>query len=365
MTTELKPPAPSVAPSTSVVARMGSSLTSGRAARFVMEYGILFVLVGLFIGISVAVPSFATRDSLLSLLQQWAPVGIMAMAGTFVLIAGGFDFSVAGVMAFGVTLSAGFSDSMGVPLAFLVVLGLCTCIGVLNGLVITIARVNAFIATLAMGLIIRGVALQYSGGKPLVEVGDGYDIIGGDKIGGVFPWAGVFLIVALVLGGIVLARSVYGRSVYAIGGNQQAARLSGIRVNRLLVATYALSGLAAGLAGLLFGSRLGLGQADVGIGFEIDVITAIVIGGTAIGGGSGAMWRTAVGVGILAVLQNGFDALQVPPNNQVIIKGAILIVAVAWDEYVRRRRAALSVAASHASPPSPEAAAAPSETKSS
>ena len=117
--------------------------------------------------------------------------------------------------------------------------------------------------------------------------------------------------------------------------------MSGIRVNLVVIATYALSGLAAGLAGLLFGSRLGLGQADVGVGFEIDVVTIIVIGGTAIGGGSGAMWRTAVGLGILAVLQNGLDALQVNPNTQVIIKGLILVAAVAWDEYVKRQRRAL------------------------
>jgi ribose transport system permease protein len=310
--------------------------------RFLMQYGILLVLVGLFIGISVEVPRFASSTSFTNLLQQWAPIGIMAMAGTFVLIVGGFDFSVAGVMAFAVTISAGFSGDIGVTAAFLITLVICLCIGVVNGLVITKLHVNAFIATIAVGLVMRGIALQYSKGEPIVDVGDGYNIIGGDRIADVFPWAALILIIAFVIGAIVLHRSVYGRSVYAIGSNRHAARLSGIRVNRIVIATYALSGLAAGLAGVLFGSRLGLGQADVGVGFEIDVVTAIVIGGTAIGGGSGAMWRTAVGLGILAVLQNGLDALQVNPNTQVIIKGLILVAAVAWDEYVKRRRAALS-----------------------
>jgi ribose transport system permease protein len=344
-----------------VLPRVGDSLIGSRAVRLFMDYGVLLILVGLFAGITIAEPSFGNRAALFNLLQQWAPVGIMAMAGTFVLIAGGFDFSVAGVMAFAVTLSAGFSHTMGTPLAFLVVMAMCTVIGSLNGLLITKTRVNAFIATLAMGLVFRGVAQEYSGGKPLVDVGSGYDVLGG-KIGDEFPYAGIFLIVALAAGGIVLARSVYGRSVYAIGGNPQAARLSGISVNKVLIATYALSGLSAGVAGILFGSRLGLGQADVAGGFEIDVVTAIVIGGTAIGGGSGAMWRTAVGVGVLAVLDNGLDAVQVQPNKQTIIKGLVLIAAVAWDVFVRRRRAALNLAESHAAALASQAAAQPTST---
>jgi ribose transport system permease protein len=114
-------------------------------------------------------------------------------------------------------------------------------------------------------------------------------------------------------------------------------------VNRILIATYGLSGLAAAVAGILFASRLGLGQGDVGLDIEIDVIIAIVIGGTAIGGGSGAMWRTAVGLGIVAVMTNGFDALQISSNTQVVVKGAVLIAAVTWDEIVKRRRARASV----------------------
>jgi ribose/xylose/arabinose/galactoside ABC-type transport system permease subunit len=314
-----------------------------RAVRLLENYGIILVLIGLFAGISISEPSFATWGSISNMLQQYAPVGIMAMAGTFVIIAGGFDFSVGGVYAFAATLSAGIAqhDPLGVAYGATLAMGLG--VGLANGIIVTSTRVNPFIATIGMGQIFRGVALIYSGGKPLIPTVAGFGLIGGGFIGS-FPIAGIFLIGLYVIGAIVLHRTVYGRSLYAVGGNAEAARLSGLRVNTLLIATYGLSGLAAAMAGMLFASRLGLGQGDVGFGIEIDVIIAIVIGGTAIGGGSGAMWRTAVGLGIVAVMTNGFDALQISSNTQVVVKGAVLIAAVTLDEVIKRRRAAATVA---------------------
>jgi ribose transport system permease protein len=312
--------------------------------RLLETYGIILIFLGLFAGISIAEPSFASWTSILNMLQQYAPVGIMAMAGTFVIIAGGFDLSVGGVYAFAATLSAGLAQHHSLAAAYVATLAMGLGVGLANGLIVTTTRVNPFIATIGMGQIFRGVALIYSKGQPLIPTAAGFSVVGGGFLGDrAFPNAGIFLIGLFVIGAIVLHRTVYGRSVFAIGGNAEAARLSGIPVNRVLIATYGLSGLAAAVAGILFASRLGLGQGDVGIDIEIDVIIAIVIGGTAIGGGSGAMWRTAVGRGIVAVMTNGFDALQISSNTQVVVKGAVLIAAVAWDEIVKRRRARASV----------------------
>jgi ribose transport system permease protein len=149
----------------------------------------------------------------------------------------------------------------------------------------------------------------------------------------------VLLVAGLVIGGFVLARSVYGRAVYAVGGNEESARLSGLPTRAVRASTYVLTGVCAALAGVIIASRLGSGQADVGTNIELDVITVVVVGGTALAGGEGAIWRTAVGIGILAVLSNSFDRLQVSPFWQLVIKGGIIVFAIAADSYGKRRAA--------------------------
>jgi ribose transport system permease protein len=307
------------------------------ARRLLQEYGLILVLVVLVAGVAIREPSFVEGQSLLNLLQQWAPVGIMAVAGTYVIISGGFDFSVGGIFALGACLSAGLAEKLPVTVAFAAALAAGLLIGITNGLVITKARVNPFIATLGMGQIARGIALVYTGAVPYVVERDSFAFLGTNEVGP-FAISTIIMLTAFVVGGFVLARTVYGRTTYAIGGNREAARLSGIKVDRHLVTVYAMSGLSAALAGALVASRLGTGQADSGTGIEFDVVIAIVLGGTAISGGFGAMWRTGVGLGLLAVMQNGFDSLQINPFYQVVIKGTVLIVAVAWDEYVRRQK---------------------------
>jgi len=300
------------------------------------EYGLVLVLVVLVAVVAIRQPSFVEGQSLLNLLEQWAPVGIMAVAGTYVIISGGFDFSVGGNFALATVCFAGFAGHMPVGVAFVAALAVGLVLGTINGVVITKLRVNPFIATLAMGQIAHGIGLVYTDGTPFIVDRDSFAAFGLDEIGP-FVIPSVTMILAFLVGGFVLSRTIYGRSMYAIGGNREAARLSGIKVNRRLITAYAISGLAAGLAGAFMASRLGTGQADASAGIEFDVVIAIVLGGTAISGGFGAMWRTAVGLGLLAVMQNGFDSLQINPFYQVVIKGVVLIIAVAWDEYVRRR----------------------------
>jgi ribose transport system permease protein len=311
---------------------------TGAVARdLFQEYGLILVLVVLVAFVAIREPSFIEGQSLLNLLQQWAPIGLMAIAGTYVIISGGFDLSVGGVYALAAVVSAGLAEHTSVVIALIGALMAGLAVGIANGLVVTKAKVNPFIATLGVGQIARGLALVITSAVPIVIDRDSFTILGTNKIGP-FAISSVILLVGFLVGGLYLARSVYGRKIYAIGGNAEASRLSGIKVDRTLIAAYALSGLAAGLAGAIVASRLGTGQADIGAGIEFDVIIAIVLGGNAISGGVGAIWRTAVGLGLLAVMQNGFDSLQINPFIQVVIKGAILILAVTWDEYIRRHK---------------------------
>ena len=322
--------------STEPLAARPAQRLSAIARRTLQEYGLVLVLVVLVAVVAIRQPSFVEGQSLLNLLEQWAPVGIMAVAGTYVIISGGFDFSVGGIFALATVCFAGLAGHMPVGAAFIAALAAGLLLGTINGIVITKLRVNAFIATLAMGQIAHGIGLVYTDGTPFIVERDSFAAFGLTEIGP-FVIPSVVMILAFLIGGFILSRTTYGRSIYAIGGNREAARLSGIKVNRRLITAYAISGLAAALAGTFMASRLGTGQADASAGIEFDVIIAIVLGGTAISGGIGTMWRTAVGLGLLAVMQNGFDSLQINPFYQVVIKGAVLIIAVAWDEYTRQR----------------------------
>jgi len=315
-----------------------------KALNLLQGYGILLLLAALVAAVAIGEPAFLTSRNLLNLLQQWAPIGIMAMAGTFVMIGGGFDLSVGGIFVLAGVMFAGLTRDglfeFGVPVALIVGLGL----GIANGLIITRAGVNAFIATIGMGQVARGLALIYSGAAPIILTDNAaFGVLGQSRVGQL-AWSAVILVGLFLIGGAVLSRSVYGRTVYAVGGNPAASRLSGIAVERVLVGTYAISGIAAALAGMIFFSRLGISQADAAVLIEVDVIIAIVLGGTAVGGGVGAMWRTAVGVAILAVMENGFDTLNLGSFYQDVIKGSILVAAVAWDVWSRRRKGAAAAA---------------------
>lgn len=307
------------------------------ASNFLLKYGMVAVLVVMVI-VTIALDStFLDGSNLLNLLLQWAPVGLMAIGMTYVIISGGFDLSVGGIYAGAAVLYAAMANE-GIPIAICVLLVLLAGIGAgaVNGGIITRLDVNPFVATLGMGFILRGLALVLTSAAPIVVADQGFQAIGAGKWGSL-PIPGVALVIALLLFGFILARTVYGRSIYAIGGGDEAARLSGLRTRALRASTYMISGFMAALAGTIIAARLGSGQADIGANIELDVITVVVVGGTALTGGEGAMWRTAVGIGILAVLGNAFDRLQVDTFWQLVIKGAIIVVAIAVDSYTKRR----------------------------
>jgi ribose transport system permease protein len=307
-----------------------------RGPQWIFRYGMVIGLVALIVVTAALDSSFLQVNNLLNLLRQWAPPGLMAVGMTFVIISGGFDLSVGGTYAAAAVLSAALALVMPIPAAVLLAVLMGSGVGLVNGVVITRLEVNPFVATLGMGFIVTGLTEVISNAHPIMVEDPAFQILGGGDFLGI-PIPGILLIIALLIGGVVLARSVYGRYVYAIGGGDEASRLTGLRTRSVRTLAYVITGALAALAGCVIASQLGEGQGDIGINVELGVITIVIVGGNAVSGGEGAMWRTATGIGILAILGNAFDHLQVSTFWQEVIEGCIIIAALAIDSYGKRR----------------------------
>ena len=300
------------------------------------DYAVLLTFVSLFVALSIASPAFLTTRNLLNILDQSAPVGIIACAATLVIIAGGFDLSAGAIFALAGVVAAKVANAVDPATGMLVALLVATVLGLCNGLLVSGFQINPFVATLATGMMIRGLAVVITSGFLVTVADERYTIIGREAFLGVKYSVWLFVAFAAICG-FLLSRTKFGRHVYAVGGNAEAARLSGIRVGWVKALTFAISGIAAGLAGLIASSRVSTGQADAGGLIELTAIAAVVIGGTSIAGGEGAIWRTVVGILLLALIGNGFNMLRVEPFYQDIVKGAIIVVAVAIDAWSKRR----------------------------
>ncbi|MGH8927623.1 MAG: ABC transporter permease [Acidimicrobiia bacterium] len=310
---------------------------SGRRLRIsvLRDYGIVVSFVILFGVLSLSSPVFLSGRNLLNIVDQQAAIGIIACGGTLVLIAGGLDLSTAAIFALSGIIGASTVADLGVgpamALAVLAAIGL----GTINGLLATVGRINAIIATLATGIMIRGIAIATTGGQ-LVRVDDeAYAVLGRGSMLGIKYSVWMFLAIILVTG-FLLRFTPFGRYVFAAGGNSEAARLAGVKVRLVRATTFAISGLTAGLSGILISSKVATGQPDAGQGMEISAIAAIVIGGTSIVGGEGAIWRTVLGLMLLALIRNGFNLLNIDTIFQQIFQGGIILAAVAVDAWARR-----------------------------
>jgi ribose transport system permease protein len=306
----------------------------------IRDYGVVIAFVLLFIVLSLTSSAFFTWGNLKNLAFQTAPLGIMAVGGTFVFIAGGFDLSVGAVSGFAAIVAGKVFINTGLGVWPSLILGMLVGLGcgLGNGLLVTLGRVNAFIATLATSIIIYGFAQVLTHGNLVTIDAPAWGDLGLGKALGigipVFVWLGFALV-----GGFLLSRTAFGRYVYATGGNAEAARLAGVRVNVIRVITFSISGLSAGIAGVILFSEVGTAQWNANSGIEFDAITAIVLGGVSILGGEGAIWRTILGVLLLALIGNGFNLLNVNPTYQQIFQGGIILLAVAIDAWARRTRA--------------------------
>lgn len=328
---------PSVDPEHSLTVTASRRAALRRIRDWTSRYAILVSVVVLFVVLSFASSSFLTKDNLLNILDQQAALGIIACGVTLAVIGGGFDLSVGAVYAIAGILAAKVGASVSPTLGLICGVGVGLGLGMVNGVVVTAGRIQSFVATLAASIIIRGVALVITGGFVIsvTDVSFG-DVGNGDILGIHTPiW---FLAAFVAATWFLLARTTLGRYIYAVGGNAEAARLSGIRVNLIRFITFAISGLGAGLAGMIDVSRVSSGQAGIGNGLELTALAAVAVGGSSITGGEGAVWRTVLGVFLLALINNGFNLLGIDPTYQQVMQGSLIILAIALDAWTRRRR---------------------------
>jgi ribose transport system permease protein len=298
-------------------------------------YGILISFVILVTAVALWTPSYATQTNIFNLLSHWAPAGIKAVAMTFVVLTGGLDLSIAAGFSLCAVTAAGVGQHSDPTIAFLAALLVGLAIGLGNGILVAGIGINPFITTVGTGFILSGIALVVTGNIAYVVESPDFGTLGAGRWHG-FPYSGMILVLCLVIGGLALAKTVYGQSIYAVGGNLEASRLSGIRVRTTIASAYFLSGLSMGIAGIITASQLNSAQANINPDIVFDVITIVVVGGTSLAGGFGSMWRTAVGLGIVATISNAFSLADVNPFYQDIVKGCIIVGALALDVYARR-----------------------------
>jgi ribose transport system permease protein len=313
---------------------------SGRRlkAEHVRDYGIVVFVIGIFIYFSVASPVFLTSGNLLNLVYANAVVGIPACAVTLTVIAGNFDLSLGSIFTLAEVLCAWAAVHWGVWWCFPVAIVAGAAMGLANGVIITKLRVNAFLATLATAAAFGGIALGVSGGFEIIPSSTVFTFIGQSKVAGIQYPDLIFLVVAILLQ-LVIAYTVFGRHLYGVGGNRDAARLSGLKVDRIVITTFIVTGAACGIAGLIDASTTGQGAATSVLGgnLALDAIAGVALGGTSIFGGIGSVWRTVVGVLMLGMITNGFNLLGVADYWQQIVRGLLIIGAVAIGSMIERR----------------------------
>lgn len=299
----------------------------------IQRLGPLLGLLLIIIIISFMSPSFLTATNIFNVLRQVSISALIAFGMTFVILTGGIDLSVGSTLALTGAISAGLlAGGMNPLLAMLIGLLLGALLGAINGVIIAKGKVAPFIATLATMTIFRGLTLVYTDGKPVSGLGDSqaFQLFGKGYLFGI-PVPVVTMIVAFIVLYFILKQTTFGRRVYAIGGNEEASRLSGINVDRITIAVYALTGMLAALSALILTSRLNSAQPTAGQSYELDAIAAVVLGGTSLTGGRGWIFGTLVGALIIGVLNNGLNLIGVSSFFQQVVKGIVILIAVLLD----------------------------------
>jgi ribose transport system permease protein len=308
---------------------LGSWRTAGIAIPFLL----------LFIILSISSGPFLHTTNLINILDQQAATLCIAAAGTLVLVAGGIDLSVGATYGLATVVAGEIAAHHSPVLAIAAGIAVGLFVGLINGLIVTVFKINALITTLAMSFVIGGLALKVSAGNLIVLSPSGGFFKFANAQFLTIPSAVWMTILFIVVLGLLLTRTTFGRYMFASGGNAEAARLAGVRVNMTRVVAFTLSGGAAGLGGVIDISRLLSAQAaSGGSALSFTVLAGIVVGGTSISGGEGSVWRTAIGVLFIALIGNGIDLLGVDPLYQQIVLGLILLIAVGLDSWARQRR---------------------------
>ena len=304
----------------------------------ISEYFIFVIFIIIVIGLTILKPSFITPSNLVNILKQASINGILAFGMMFVIISGGFDMSVGSTVAFSGILAAMLGQGNN-PLILALIAALLAGLGVglINGVGVAVGELPPFIMTLGTMTAVRGLALLASNGKPVIGMSEPYKAIAAGSIAGI-PMLAVFLIIVIIICSFVLAKTVYGRRVYACGGNLQAAKVAGINTTAIRISTFAIAGFLAGLCGFLMTSRVTIGQPTAAESYEMDAITGCVVGGVSMTGGVGKPWGVVVGTLLITVIANGLDILGVSSHWQKIVKGLIIVLAVLIDVKGKSRK---------------------------
>ncbi len=302
----------------------------------IKKNGILFVFILLCILLSIITPGFLSRANIFNIFRQSSIVGIMAIGTTFVIIGAGFDISVGSLLALTAAMCIGLQQHMHWGFAILLVLIVGALVGMLNGFLSAKIHIPAIIATLGTMTIVRGLVYLYTGGYPLYIDSPSFAFIGQGYLGPI-PFPVVVLIIMVAFWQFILIRTRFGRYACALGGNKEAVRLSGVKVDYYHILTFVVGGLMAAMAGVVYASRLLSVTPLAGQGYELDAIASTVIGGTSVAGGEGSVVRTLVGVLLLTIIANVFNLLGVHIYVQYVIKGAIILSAVGFDTYSKFR----------------------------
>jgi inositol transport system permease protein len=326
------------------VTGQASPISRERAGTFVRKYAIVLIFLGMIALLAVLTGGkFLGVQNLINTVRQSAIYGILGLGVTVVIISGGIDLSVGSILGLAAVISASLAQQLTwkqamypgldlpVIVPFVAALGVGAACGFVNGSLIANFKIPPFIATLGMLSVARGLALTYANGRPISTLTPEYDFIGQASLFGVAPMPIVVLALVAVLTHLMLNNTRFGRHIYAIGGNEQAAIVSGINIRRTKVGIYVFSGLLAGLSGMVLSARINSGQPGLGQGFELQAITAAVIGGTSFSGGIGTVWGTIVGALIIGVLNNGMDLLNVSPFSVPIVQGVVIVIAIIID----------------------------------
>lgn len=305
---------------------------------FIQKFSTVLILIMLMIVLTVMKPVFMTGNNIMTILLQTAVIAVIAIGETLVIITSGIDLSVGSLVAISGVASAIFMrDGMNMVLACILGILISAACGLINGFIVAKGNIPEFIVTLGMMSIVRGASLVVTQGLPVSGLPDSFQVLGTGKVFGVIPVPAVIMVILAIIFTLILKKTLIGRYTYAIGSNEEATKLSGINTDRVKITVYGLSGLLAGIAGILLTARLISAQPTAGTGYELDAIAAAVIGGASLAGGEGTITGTIIGALIMGVLRNGLNLLNVSAFWQQIVIGTIIIAAVYGDKLKNKK----------------------------
>ncbi|MFW6047472.1 MAG: ABC transporter permease [Candidatus Woesearchaeota archaeon] len=308
-------------------------LTKKNLKNYLAEYGLYMGLLVIIVFFSISSPHFLKISNLMNIVRQVSIIGVIASGMTFVILMGDFDLSVGSLVALSGVIAALIQVEIGMNSAFsvLITLFIVTLFGVINGILIVKLNVPAFVTTLGMMSAARGLALIISDGYPISGLNKGFRQIGAGYIFNI-PTPIIIYVLSIVISYIVLSKTKFGRLIYGIGGNLEAVELSGIDADKYRIIVFAISAFAAALSGIILAGRINSGQPTAGTGFELEVISAVVIGGTSLSGGKGGVIGTFFGAMLVGILGNGFNLLGISSFYQQLVQGIVIVIAVMVDQ---------------------------------